>query len=70
MSASKEGENNDESTDSNDKFVARKTSVYSDSGHTSIPKEVRDRLGFEEGDEVAWIGYGDKIFVTRLSKDE
>jgi len=32
---------------------------------TRVPKEVRERLGLSEGDRIAWILEGDKIYITR-----
>ena len=32
---------------------------------TRVPKEVRERLGLSEGDRVAWILEGDKIYVKK-----
>jgi bifunctional DNA-binding transcriptional regulator/antitoxin component of YhaV-PrlF toxin-antitoxin module len=51
-------------------LIADSTRVYNDDGHTSIPLEIRKRLGIEEGDRVGWVGYEDKIMVVRLPQDE
>ena len=32
---------------------------------TRVPKEVRERLGLSEGDKMAWILEGDKIYVKK-----
>ena len=34
-------------------------------GRTTIPPEVREALGLEAGDEIAWVHDGDAVYVSK-----
>lgn len=38
-------------------------------GQTTIPKEIRDKYGIEEGDMVLYIDVGDHITLLPVPKD-
>jgi AbrB family looped-hinge helix DNA binding protein len=41
------------------------TTRVSQKGQTTIPKEIRDRLGIEPGDRVEWTDDGELVTVER-----
>lgn len=53
-----------------DTITAKTTKVYNDGGHTSIPKEVREKMDVDEGDTLGWIEYNGNVMVTKVSNDE
>jgi len=57
-------------SESESKFVAKTTKMYNEKGQTSIPVDVRKRLDLEEGDNIGWVGYEDKVMVVKADKDE
>jgi len=38
-------------------------------GQTTIPKDLRDKYGLEEGDEVSYIDLGDRIILLPKPRD-
>jgi len=46
-----------------------KTTVYDGDGKTSIPKDVRDELGIEEGDKIKWMVKDGKIVSQKVGQE-
>lgn len=45
------------------------STVVTDKGQTTIPKEYREKYGIEPGDEVVWIDAEDGLRVVRVAND-
>jgi AbrB family looped-hinge helix DNA binding protein len=50
-------------TGSGEEDSSLKTTRVSEKGQTTIPKELRDELGVEPGDEVEWYRTSDGLIV-------
>ena len=38
-------------------------------GQTTIPKDIRDKYGIEEGDEITYVDLGDHIVIMPKPRD-
>ena len=48
--------------------INAKASLYTDEGHTYIPKEVREAAGLMEGDEIKFIYEDGIIYIIPSEK--
>lgn len=52
-------------TSTDDENGDMKTTRVSEKGQTTIPKELRDELGVEAGDEVEWYRTSDGLVIRK-----
>jgi len=48
---------------------SRETTTITRKGQVTIPKEMRERYGLEEGDEVVWESSEDGLVVRKVERD-
>lgn len=50
-------------------MLKAKTVKVSDKGQIAIPKDIRESIGLEKGDEVMLIAEGDIIIIEKIKKE-
>ena len=51
-------------------FAEGEATIYDKEGRTRIPNDVRDNLGWEEGDKVKMVVMNGHLYVTRVGDEE
>lgn len=54
---------------SNERADETVTTRVSRKGQTTIPKQIRDRLGIEPGDQVEWTDEGTRVVIERRTTE-